>query len=137
MTKLKNALLTCLLPAAAVILELLPSGAVLHMAAGPHDSIKYAYPYFSLTPFGYANFGPLIAAVLTAPLLILGIIYAARYKSGLLKAQRWVSLAALLASLMPAAMLGAEYLTGVGAAITALLFAQTLVCFVFSARKNR
>ena len=129
MGKAKTALLSCLLPMAAIILECLPGGAVLHIASGPYDTVERRYPYFSLTPFGYANFGPLIAAALTAVTLILGILYVMLGKDGLSKAQKWISAAGFAASLLPAIMFGAKSFTGIGAAISVLLLLQSVIGF--------
>lgn len=129
MEKTKMALLSCLAPTMAIILECLPGGAVLHIASGPYDTMARTYPYFSLAPFGYANFGPLIAAALTAVTLILGILYVMLGKNGLWKAQKWVSAAGLAASLLPAIMFGVKSLTDIGAAISVLLLAQCVIGF--------
>ena len=63
----------CLLfifPLAALILELLPYGAVLRFARPDGaEPFRQTFSYFNLTPFGYANFGPFLTAVLTVGLL--------------------------------------------------------------------
>ena len=56
---------------ATFILELIPNGAVLNFANPEGDSWRRTYSYFSMTPFGYANFGPLFTAILTCVLIIL------------------------------------------------------------------
>ncbi len=53
------------LPALTIVLELLPFGAVCIFATSPTERVKETFSYFSLTPFGYANFAPLITATLT------------------------------------------------------------------------
>ena len=53
------------LPALTIVLELLPFGAVCIFATSPTERVKETFSYFSLTPFGYANFAPLITAILT------------------------------------------------------------------------
>ena len=53
------------LPALTIALELLPFGAVCIFATSPTERVKETFSYFSLTPFGYANFAPLITAILT------------------------------------------------------------------------
>ena len=52
------------LPALTIVLELLPFGAVCIFATSPTERVKETFSYFSLTPFGYANFAPLITATL-------------------------------------------------------------------------
>ncbi len=113
------------------MLETLPKGAVCKFADVPDSAIIKTYSYFSLTPFGYANFGPLIAAVLTAAMLIAGILYSLNGKNGLLTAHRCLTAAALGASALPAVMFGTEYLTDVGAMITLTLAAQAIISFIF------
>ena len=53
------------LPALTIVLELLPLGAVCIFATSPTERVKETFSYYSLTPFGYANFAPLITAILT------------------------------------------------------------------------
>ena len=43
-------------PVLALILEALPTGAVLCFAASPSEKIRKTFSYFSLTVFGNANF---------------------------------------------------------------------------------
>lgn len=67
----KTKLFGLILSIAVLILELLPFGAVLNFAADDGETFRRTYSYFSLTPYGYANFGPFITAVLSLVLLIL------------------------------------------------------------------
>ena len=55
--KIKKSLFV-VLPLVALILELLPNGVVLNFANPDGEPWRRTYSYFSLTPFGYANFGP-------------------------------------------------------------------------------
>lgn len=57
----------------ALLLELLPIGAVMVFAAGPDERITETYSYFSLLPVGYANVTPLLTGILTIAILTLGI----------------------------------------------------------------
>ena len=59
------------LPALTIVLELLPLGAVCIFATSPTERVKETFSYFSLTPFGYANFAPLITATLTVAIFFL------------------------------------------------------------------
>ncbi len=92
-----------LLPAAAILLELLPYGAVLNFgvqaADGSIDTIRRTYSYFSLTPFGYALFGPLLTAVLSCLLVALGVLYLWRGRGK--SALKGLSIVAVLLSLSP------------------------------------
>jgi hypothetical protein len=53
----------------AFILEILPFGAVCNFATPEGETIRKTYSYFSLVPYGYANFFPLMTAILTVILL--------------------------------------------------------------------
>lgn len=69
--KMKKLLLVSF-PIIAFVLELLPYGVVLNFANPEGEPWRRTYSYFSLTPFGYANFGPFITAILTCALLAFG-----------------------------------------------------------------
>ena len=62
------------LPALTIVLELLPLGAVCIFATSPTERVKETFSYFSLTPFGYANFAPLITATLTVAIFLLSLL---------------------------------------------------------------
>ena len=72
MSKNKNTknLLLSIFAFAILVLELLPNGVVLNFANPEGAPWRKTYSYFSLTPFGYANFGPFITSVLTCILII-------------------------------------------------------------------
>lgn len=59
-----------------LILEILPYGAVLNFMGDPatDTTVRYTYSYFDLTPFGYANFGPFLTAILTCILTVFILI---------------------------------------------------------------
>ena len=74
---MKKAKITSLvLIIAILILEILPYGAVCRFMGDPEAGIviRYTYSYFDLTPFGYANFGPLFTAILSCILLLLIVL---------------------------------------------------------------
>lgn len=107
---------------AVVILELLPYGAVLNFARPPEEGgvWRETFSYFSLTPFGYANFAPFITAVLSVVILI-HIAAAIICKSkDLWKGIRVESAIASVMSLLPV-LYGFESYSGIGVAITILL----------------
>lgn len=58
----------------ALILEILPYGAVCNFANPEGEPWRRTYSYFDLTPFGYANFSPFIVALLTCVLLIMTVV---------------------------------------------------------------
>ena len=59
---------------AALALELTPWGAVLHFGQPEGEPLRKTYSYFSLVPYGYANFFPLLTAILTCLLLLYFVI---------------------------------------------------------------
>ena len=117
------------LPLTALILELLPSGVVLRFANPEGEPWVRTYCHFDLTPFGYANFGPLITAVLTCILLLLVVIYLIKPRKGLNTAIMNVSGFGALAAFAPV-MFGLEYLTVIGIVVGLLLAATFGACFI-------
>lgn len=127
-----------ILPVIAIILELLPWGAVLKFAGeqnadGTFEYIYHTEPYFSPLPFGFANFGPLLTAVLTCILLILGIIFVISKKDKILDSIKVVLGVAIATSLMPL-IYGFDFFSIVGALISALLILEFVIVVV---NKNR
>ncbi len=70
--KKKNTVVS-LFVVAAVILEALPYGAKLTFGLENGETKEELFSYFSLTPYGYANFLPLITSILTCVLLVISI----------------------------------------------------------------
>ena len=112
------------LPALTIVLELLPLGAVCIFATSPTERVKETFSYFSLTPFGYANFAPLITAILTIIILLLSLI--SQKKNNVLNAVFVFSFIAAIVSLLPL-MYGLNYYTPVGAFITIALAAECVL----------
>ena len=109
------------LPALTIVLELLPLGAVCIFATSPTERVKETFSYFSLTPFGYANFAPLITATLTVAIFLLSL-----KKKGVLKALFVLSIITVVISLLPL-MYGLNYYTIVGAFITVTLVIESIL----------
>ena len=105
------------LPALTIVLELLPLGAVCIFA-------KETFSYFSLTPFGYANFAPLITAILTVAIFLLSLF--SLKKNSVLKALFVLSIITVVVSLLPL-MYGLNYYTFVGAFITVTLVIESIL----------
>ena len=116
----------------ALIFELLPNGVVLNFANPEGEPWRWTYSYFSMMPFGYANFGPLITAILTCVLLVLVVIYLFKPRKGLNTAILNVAGFATAASIMPL-MFGFDYITVIGVIITVLL-AGTFGCGFIKAK---
>jgi hypothetical protein len=125
MKKLRVLIPIC--PAAAVLLETLPWGAVLNFGQPDGEPFRETFSYFSLTPFGYANFWPLITAVLSCALLILSVIAAIRPSTRLLRASGNVSAVAALVSVGSWVMFGFDYFTLIGGGITLVLVLHTVL----------
>ena len=117
--KKKMILLSVIL--AALILEILPYGAVLNFGNPEGEPLRQTYSYFSLTPYGFANFGPLITAILTCVLLVL-IILAIILKKNWSKQIAVISAVAAVISLSPL-LFGIENFSIVGALISVCLAA--------------
>ena len=115
------------LPALTIVLELLPLGAVCIFATSPTERVKETFSYFSLTPFGYANFAPLITATLTVAIFLLSLF--SLKKNSVLKALFVLSIITAAISLLPL-MYGLNYYTLVGALITVTLVIESILAKV-------
>ncbi|MCD7784385.1 MAG: hypothetical protein LUH18_02200 [Oscillospiraceae bacterium] len=105
----------------AIVLETLPGGAVLIFSDGSGSGIVSTYSYFSLTPFGYANFAPLITGIMTIALLVMAVV--SFIKAGgkrLRTATIVVNAIAVLVSISPL-IYGIHYYNIISVAITTLL----------------
>ena len=113
---------------AVLILEILPYGAVCRFMGDPETGtvLRYTYSYFDLTPFGYANFGPFLTAVLSCILTILIVINSNKTK--LSKTIAIISTIAVATSLMPL-FFGLSYYSVLGGLITLLLAIITVIHF--------
>ena len=101
MLKRKQPIIVFAVSIAILVLELLPYGAVLNFANAEGEVLRSTYSYFDLTPYGYANFGPFITAILTCILLMTSFVNLLVDSRKLRASIRIVSVVALLASLAP------------------------------------
>lgn len=120
----KKKVCLAVLPALTIVLELLPLGAVCIFATSPTERVKETFSYFSLTPFGYANFAPLITATLTVAIFLLSLF--SLKKKCVLKALFVLSIITVVISLLPL-MYGLNYYTLVGAFITVTLVIESIL----------
>ena len=117
----------------ALILEILPYGAVCNFANPDGEPWRYTYSYFDLTPFGYANFTPFIVALLTCVLIVL-IIVSLLSKKTVRTPILTVSAIATVLSLAPL-LYGISFFSIVGAFISVALALTTAVAFVIDIAK--
>ena len=122
-------LLLLLFPIVALILEILPNGVVLRFGNPDGEPWMYTYNYFDLTPFGYANFGPFITAILTCVLIVLVIIGLFKFGRGMNIALMNISGFATATAFLPL-MFGIEYITPIGIAIGCVMAATFVACFI-------
>ena len=101
MLKRKQPIIAFAILIVILVLELLPYGAVLHFGNPEGEPLRETFSYFDLTPYGYANFGPFITAILTCVLLVLSIINLFVDNDKIKTTIKIVSLIALVASLAP------------------------------------
>lgn len=116
---------------AALVLEMLPKGVIMYWAAPLGEPRKSSFfPYFSLTPFGYGHFAPLITAVMTIAVTMLTVIALIlerkENKHPKLKNALFVCLAVTTAISICPVLYGLRYVTAIGVCVTAALLASTI-----------
>lgn len=128
MLKRKQPIIVFAILTVILVLELLPYGAVLHFGNPEGEPFRATFSYFDLTPYGYANFGPFITAILTCVLLVLSIINLLVETGKIKTIIKIVSLIAFVISLAP---LLVNCYSVLGGAISVLL----LLVFIISLKK--
>ena len=128
---MKRKWLCLLLPIITLLLESLPYGAVCIFAPSPTERIKETFSYFDLTPFGYANFAPLLTAVITCVIFALLLIFCLKGNTGMAMLAKKILYVAIVISLGPL-LYGMAYFSLVGGLITFSLLGELLLLqFVF------
>ena len=122
---MKKKIITLALLLSALVLEILPYGAVLNFANPEGEPFRKTYSYFSMIPYGYANFGPLITAILTCIMLVI-IVLSILLKKDWSKSISIISAIATLTSLAPL-MFGISNFSLVGAMISACILATVVI----------
>lgn len=117
----------------ALLLEALTKGAVLVMSPGPGKYVREMYSYFNPVTFGNANFPPLITAILTCAVLILGLIALKKRKAAI--ALIPVSVIAFAVSLLPL-LYGIRYYSLIGAGISLALGLSAFFAIYAMVRKK-
>ena len=128
MLKRKQPIIAFAILIVILVLELLPYGAVLHFGNPEGEPLRETFSYFDITPYGYANFGPFITAILTCVLLVLSIINLLVETGKIKTIIKIVSLIAFVISLAP---LLVNCYSVLGGAISVLL----LLVFIISLKK--
>ena len=123
---MKKRFLYLILPIITLVLEALPYGAVCVFASSPTERIRKTFPYFDLTPFGYANFAPLLTAIITCLVFILILLFFLKCNPGLAIKAKNILYVAVVMSLGPL-VFGLAYYSVIGALITASLMAELLL----------
>ncbi len=131
MKKLRFLSLIC--PIIALIAEITPYGAVLNFWNPEGEPFRQTCSYFDLTPFGYANFSPLITAVLTCIILLMTIIFVAKPKKTAAKGIAVLSLIAFVISLAPL-LFGISFFSAVGTMISAALLTNSVIMLLMNHR---
>ena len=125
---MKKRLLYLIFPIITLILEILPFGAVCNFSNPEGEPWRRTFSYFDLTPFGYANFAPLLTAIITCAILVLLLIYLFTYNAKMITAIKALLCIGVVMSLCPL-LLGLNYFSFVAALITASLIAELIFVF--------
>ena len=131
---MKKRFLSLILPIVTLILEILPYGAVCNFMRPPSEvnpdapigHFRELYSYFDLTPFGYANFAPLITATITCIVLLILLIYCFTGKEKLARTAKNILCVGAVISFGPL-VLGPHFLSVVGVLISLSLIAEFIV----------
>ena len=120
---MKKRFLHLIFPAAALILEILPYGAVCNFANPEGEPWRETFSYFSLVPFGYAHFFPFLTAVLTCIICGVMAIYCLNGSNKIKSAAKTLLFIGTALSLCPL-VLGISFFSVMGAFITLSLAAE-------------
>ena len=121
-----------IMPLVLIIPESLPYGAVLNFGFeqpnGQIGSLRQTTSYFDLLPFGYANWGPLLTAILSCVILVVTICYVVRPADKLKRNIFCLMMLAFVTSIFPLLMLGIKYYSFLGLCISmGILLEATLL----------
>lgn len=132
--KLKKIKTTLLISSViSVILEALPYGAVCNFA-DQEGSMRKTFSYFSLTPFGYANFGPFITAMLTCIILVISVVLLCGKAEKITGFATVTAFISILTSLMPLSF-GISYFSVTGGVISALMIINFILITIIKKRR--
>ena len=129
---MKKRLKYLILPIITLVLEILPYGAVLNFMrpsttdGAPAGRFRELYSYFDLTPFGYANFAPLLTAITTCAIFALMLVYLFTNKHRMITVTKVLLCIGAVLSLCPL-LYGVSFFSVVGALITLSLIAELIL----------
>lgn len=123
---MKKRSLYLILPIITLVLEALPYGAVCNFARPEGEPWRKTFSYFDLTPFGYANFAPLLTAIASCVIFVLILVYCIKGDVRTASKAKIVLFVAVIMSLGPL-VLGIRYFSLVGGLITLSLVAELLL----------
>ena len=133
---MKKRLLYFILPIITLILEILPYGAVCNFARPDGEPWRKTFSYFDLTPFGYANFAPLLTAVTSCAILGLLLVYCFTEKHRMITVTKVLLCIGTVLSLCPL-LYGISSFSVVGSLITISLIAELVLLFVAVKAPNK
>ena len=125
---MKKKVIMLFLTLIALVLEILPYGAICNFANPEGEPFRLTYSYFSLTPFGYANFSPFIVAILTCVLIGI-LLISITVKKRIEKPILIISSVATVLSFAPL-LYGIQFFSIVGAFISITLLSTTFLAFL-------
>lgn len=120
----------------ALVFEMFPDALMLPFASGPNQWVTKTFSYFSLTPFGYAEFSPILTGVLTIIIIVLSAINLIQARKAL-KLQNADFICAIIAfvfSILHLLKYGAAYMSFPSYAISALILISAVVQAVANRR---
>ena len=132
---MKKRLLYLILPVVTLVLELLPYGAVCNFANPEGMPWRRTYSYFDLMPFGYANFAPMLTAIVTCAIFILLVIYVFVNRYRLASSIKVLLCVGAALSLCPL-LYGIAFFSLVGGLISLTLIAELLLLWLTAKAPN-
>ncbi len=117
-----------------IVLEALPYGAICNFATDEGEPLRMTFSYFDFIPFGYANFGPFLTALISVLLLATLVISFFKSSKRLDGAILILSLVGVFTSLMPL-FSGIRYVSVLGVMITIVLLAMSAIALIVKYKK--
>lgn len=124
------------LPLISLILEILPYGAVCNFANPEGTPFRETFSYFSLVPFGYANFFPLFTGIFTCIVLILSAVYILKQSHSLLLFTEFISWITFALSLCPL-LFGLNFYSVTGFFISLSQLLQAILLHIISLKNKK